>query len=130
MYKDNGKMSDDGRKCYMVCTDNPSADGIKTFIQNISSKSPVRFLNYSGETDDPQKVIDNEKAYLKRGYRAYVDSIDFHNAMVEKYEEERIRNQLKSTPYTYEQWLTTFEWVAVTQLDDEKGNVIKRDVTN
>ena len=130
MYKDNGKMSDDGRKCYMVCTDNPSADGIKTFIQNISSKSPVRFLNYSGETDDPQKVIDNEKAYLKRGYRAYVDSIDFHNAMVEKYEEERIRNQLKSTPYTYEQWLTTFEWAAVTQLDDEKGNVIKRDVTN
>ena len=56
---------------------------LSCFIQTMSSKSPVRFLSYSKETDDPQKVIENEKAYLKKAYNTYVESVKFHNDMVE-----------------------------------------------
>ena len=129
-FKSDGKMSDDGYKCYMVCTDNPNSDGVKLFLQTMSSTSPVRFLSYSKETDDPQKIIDNEKAYLKKAYNSYVESVKFHNDMVEKFEDDRICDKLKSQPYSYEQFLTLFDWWAVSQLDDEGENVIQRDVTN
>ena len=125
-FASNGKLSDDGYSCYIVSTDNPSADGIKTLVQSMSSKFPVRFLSYSGETDDPQKVIDNEKAYLKRGYKAYQDSVAFHNDMVDRYENENIADKLKSVPYSYEQFLSCFEWWAVAQLDDEGVDVVQR----
>jgi len=121
-------MSDDGFKCYMVCTDNPNSDGVKLFLQAMSSTSPVRFLSYSKETDDPQKVIENEKAYLKKAYNAYVESVRFHNDMVESFENELISDKLKSVPYSFEQFLSRFEWWAVAQLDDEGVDVVQRSV--
>ena len=50
--------------------------------------------------------------------------------MVEKFENERICDKLKSEPYSYEQFLSLFEWWAVSQLDDEGENVTQRDVTD
>ena len=110
-------MSDDGYKCYMVCTDNPNSDGVKLFLQTMSSTSPVRFLSYSKETDDPQKVIDNEKAYLKKAYNSYVESVKFHNDMVEKFEDDRICDKLKSQPYSYEQFLTCLLYTSPSPRD-------------
>ena len=127
-FKSDGKISDDQHKCYMVCTDNPNSDGVKLFLQAMSSTSPVRFLSYSKETDDPQKVIENEKAYLKKAYNAYVESVTFHNDMVENFEDNRVCDKLKSAPYSYEQFLSCFEWWAVAQLDDEGVDVVQRSV--
>ena len=64
-----------------------------------------------------KKVIENEKAYLKKGYNAYVESVKFHNNMVEKFEDDRVCDKLMSVSYSYEQFLSCFEWWAVAQLD-------------
>ena len=48
--------------------------------------------------------------------------------MVEDFEDDRVRDKLKSVPYSFEQFLSRFEWWAVAQLDDEGIDVIQRNV--
>jgi hypothetical protein len=124
-FTDNGKKTADGFKGYIVCTDNPNSDGIKGFTQLIGIKEPVRFLSYSKETDNAENIIKNEAAYLQKAYDLYKESIAFHNKLVLKCEKEE-RHQTKVIPYTKDQFLSSFEWWAVSQLDDEDGDVTQR----
>ena len=124
-FTDGGKKTADGFKGYIVCTDNPNSDGIKGFTQLIGIKEPVRFLSYSKETDNAENIIKNEAAYLQKAYDLYKESIAFHNKLVLKCEKEE-RHQNKVIPYTKDQFLSSFEWWAVSQLDDEDGEVTQR----
>ena len=125
-FADNGKSTVDGYKGYIVCTDYPNSDGPKALIQIISSDKPVRFLSFSKETDDPNNIIENEKTYLKKAYDTYVQVTKFHNSLITKNEEQRLHDKLSIKSYTYEQFLSMFEWWAVSQLDGENGEVIQR----
>ena len=124
-FTDGGKKTADGCKGYIVCTDNPNSDGVKAFLQVINSKEQVRFLSYSKETDDAEKIIVNEAAYLSKAYDSYKESVEFHNKLVLKCEKEE-RHQQRVIPYDKEQFLSLFEWWAVSQLDGEDGEVVQR----
>ena len=130
----DGKVNSDGRKCYMVCTDNPNSDGVKLFLQTLFSDKPVKFLSYSKETDDPSKVIENERSYLIKAYETYKKAVAVNYKMKRKFEDERICAIIESVelhkPCTYKQFLTLFEWWAVAQLDNEGIDVTQRDVTD
>ena len=125
-FTDGGKITADGFKGYVVCTDNPKSDAVKGFTQIIGSeKQPVRFLSYSKETDNAENIIKNEAAYLQKGYELYQESVEFHNKLVLKCEKEE-RHQTKVIPYSKDEFLSLFEWWAVSQLDDEDGEVTQR----
>ena len=79
-------------------------------------------MSYSKETDNAENIIKNEAAYLQKGYELYQESVEFHNKLVLKCEKEE-RHQIKIIPYTKDQFLSLFEWWAVSQLDDEDGEV-------
>jgi hypothetical protein len=120
-----GKKTADGFKGYIVCTDNPNSDGVKAFMQLTNSKERVRFLSYSKETDNAENIIKNEAAYLQKAYDSYKESVELHNKLVLKCEKEE-RHQTKVIPYTKDKFLSLFEWWAVSQLDDEDGEVTQR----
>lgn len=126
-FTDNGKITADGYKGYVVCTDYPNSDGPKAFSQIISSDKPVRFLSFSKETDDPSNIIENEKVYLKKAYDTYLQSTKFHNSLIKTFEDSKFYDKLSIEAYTYEEFLSMFEWWAVSQLDNEEGEVIRRD---
>lgn len=125
-FSDNGKNTIDGYKGYIVSTDYPNSDGPKAFSQVISSDKPVRFLSFSKETDDPNNIIENEKTYLKKAYDTYLQATKFHNSLITKHEDKRLHDKLSIGAYTYEKFLSMFEWWAVSQLDGENGEVIQR----
>lgn len=125
-FTDNGKITPDGFKSYIVCTDNPKSDAVRGFSQIISGGGyPVRFLSYSKETDCAAKIIENEKAYLQKAYEIYLESVDFHNKLVLKCEKEE-RHQTRVIPYKKDEFISLFEWWSVSQLDDEDGEVTQR----
>ena len=124
-FTDGGKKTADGFKGYIVCTDNPNSDGVKAFMQLTNSKERVRFLSYSKETDNAENIIKNEAAYLQKAYDSYKESVELHNKLVLKCEKEE-RHQTKVIPYTKDKFLSLFEWWAVSQLDDEDGEVTQR----
>jgi len=125
-FTDNGKITTDGFKGYIVCTDNPKSDAVRGFSQIISGGGyPVRFLSYSKETDCAAKIIENEKAYLQKAYEMYLESVDFHNKLVLKCEKEE-RHQITVIPYKKDEFISLFEWWSVSQLDDEDGEVTQR----
>ena len=124
-FTDGGKKTADGFKGYIVCTDNPNSDGVKAFMQLTNSKERVRFLSYSKETDNAENIIKNEAAYLQKAYDSYKESVELHNKLVLKCEKEE-RHQTKVIPYTKDKFLSLFEWWAVSQFDDEDGEVTQR----
>jgi len=125
-FTDGGKKTADGFKGYIITTNDPSSNGIGGYAKIVGAgKDPARFLSYSTETDNAENIIKNEAAYLQKTYDLYKESVEFHNKLVLKCEKEE-RHQTKVIPYTKEQFLSQIEWWAVSQLDDEDGEVTQR----
>ncbi len=130
-FNKKGKITVDGCKGYVTSTDDPASRVARIYEQIINSPGKIRYLSHSGATDDPQEIIDNEIQIRDGLWDMYLKSIESHNKILPAIDENihtaaEVKKYTPGTAVSREEWETLYEWWSVSQLDDEKGEVLQR----
>ena len=130
-FKENGKDTIDGMKGYVQSTNDPDSKIARFFGYIISNPFKCRILSYSTVTDDADAILKNEITLRKGLYKMYVQSIKAHNLSLpdideKKHTVEQVRKFTPAAIMSRKDFEKLYEWWAVSQLDDEEGEVIQR----